>query len=200
MVVMTPVKRQARAERTRAALLSAARAVFEERGFLDTKISEICERAGVAYGSFYTHFADKDAVFAELIDEMLAGLLAVMRAEPLNGGGPAARIARANRAYLRAYRDNARLMAVFEQVATFSPAMRATYLRAWGVFYDRQERAIRDWQQAGFVPDDVDPRTAAVALATMIGRTAYTWYVLDRPHDDGDVEQLTRLYCRAIGM
>jgi hypothetical protein len=34
----------------------------------------------------------------------------------------------------------------------------------------------------------------------MIGRTAYTWFVLGRPHDDGDVEQLTRLYCRAIGI
>lgn len=200
MAAMTPVKRQARAERTRAALLTAAREVFEERGFLDAKISEICERAGVAYGSFYTHFADKDAIFAELIDKMLAGLLAVMRAEPLNGDGPAARIASANRAYLRAYRENARLMAVFEQVATFSPAMRETYLRAWGVFYDRQERAIREWQRAGVVLGDVDPRTAAVALATMIGRTAYTWYVLGRPHDDGDVEQLTRLYCRAIGL
>ncbi len=197
---MTPVKRQARAERTRAALLSGARAVFEERGFLDAKISEICDRAGVAYGSFYTHFADKDAIFAELIDSMLRGLLAVMRAEPLHGDGPEARIARANRAYLRAYRDNARLMAVFEQVATFSPAMRETYLRAWGVFYDRQERAIRGWQEAGLVPADVDPRTAAVALATMIGRTAYTWFVLGQPHDDGDVEQLTRLYRRAIGL
>jgi AcrR family transcriptional regulator len=197
---VTQVKRQARAERTRSALLRGARAVFEERGFLDAKISEICDRAGVAYGSFYTHFADKDAVFAELVEEMLRGLLSVMRAEPLDGDGPAARVARANRAYLRAYRDNARLMAVFEQVATFSPAMRETYTRAWGVFYDRQERAIRGWQEAGLVPADVDPRTAAVALATMIGRTAYTWFVLGRPHDDGDVEQLTRLYCRAIGI
>jgi hypothetical protein len=131
---------------------------------------------------------------------VLGALLAVMRAEPLHGDGPAARIARANRAYLRAYRENAGLMAVFEQVATFSPAMRETYSRAWGVFYDRQERAIRGWQRAGLVPHDVDPRTAAVALATMIGRTAYTWFVLGRPHDDGDVEQLTRLYCRAIGI
>jgi AcrR family transcriptional regulator len=199
-VAVTEVKRQARAERTRAALLRGAREVFEERGFLDAKISEICDRAGVAYGSFYTHFADKDAVFAELIDAMLRGLLTVMRAEALNGDGPEARIARANRAYLRAYQKSARLMAVFEQVATFSPAMRETYLRAWGVFYDRQERAIRGWQEAGLVPADIDPRTAAVALATMIGRTAYTWFVLGRPHEDGDVEQLTRLYCRAIGI
>lgn len=197
---MTKVRRQARAERTRAALLHGAREVFEERGFLDARISEICDRAGVAYGSFYTHFADKDAAFAELIEEMLNALLSAMRAEPLHGDGPAARIARANRAYLRAYRENARLMAVFEQVATFSPAMRETYLRTWGVFHDRQERAIRDWQAAGLVPGDVDPRTAAVALAAMIGRTAYTWYVLGLPHSDGDVERLNRLYCRAIGI
>jgi hypothetical protein len=131
---------------------------------------------------------------------MLRRLLKVMRDEPLQGDGPAARIARANRAYLRAYRENARLMAVFEQVATFTPAMRETYLRAWGVFYDRQERAIRGWQDAGLIPADIEPRTAAVALGTMIGRTAYTWFVLGLPYDDGDVEQLTRLYCRAIGI
>jgi AcrR family transcriptional regulator len=194
------VRRQARAERTRAALLDGARKVFEERGFLDARISEICDRAGVAYGSFYTHFADKEAIFAELIDEMLDRLLAVMRAETPRGEGAAASVARANRAYLRAYRDHARLMAVFEQVATFSPAMRRTYLRAWGVFYDRQEHAIRGWQEAGLVPDDVEPRQAAVALATMIGRTAYTWFVLGQPHGDGDIDQLTRLYCRAIGI
>ncbi len=199
-MAVPPVKRQARAERTRAALLRGAREVFEERGFLDAKISEICERAGVAYGSFYTHFADKDAVFAELIDQMLGSLLDVMRAEPLHGEGPEARIASANRAYLRAYQRYAGLMAVFEQVATFSPSMRETYSRAWGVFYDRQERAIRGWQRSGLVPDDVDPRTAAVALATMIGRTAYTWFVLGHPHQDHDFEQLNRLYCRAIGL
>jgi AcrR family transcriptional regulator len=197
---VTQVKRQARAERTRAALLRGAREVFEERGFLDARISEICDRAGVAYGSFYTHFADKDTVFAEIVQELLRTLLTVMRAEPAHGDGPAALISRANRAYLRVYRENARLMAVFEQVATFSPAMRETYLRTWGVFYDRQERAIRDWQAAGLVPSDVDPRTAAVALATMIGRTAYAWFVLGRPYRDGDVDQLNRLYCRAIGI
>jgi AcrR family transcriptional regulator len=197
---VTQVKRQARAERTRAALLRGAREVFEERGFLDARISEICDRAGVAYGSFYTHFAEKDAVFAELIDELVRTLLSVMRAEPPQGEGPAASIARANRAYLRTYRENARLMGVFEQVATFSPATRETYLRTWGVFYDRQERAIREWQAAGFVPGDVDPRTAAVALATMVGRTAYTWYVLGQPHSGDDVAQLNRLYCRSIGI
>src|SRR3954453_12013121 len=90
--------RQARAERTRAAILDGARQVFEDRGFLDARISEICDRAGVAYGSFYTHFADKEAIFAELIDEMLNRLLAVMRAEPPRGEGPVASVARANRA------------------------------------------------------------------------------------------------------
>jgi AcrR family transcriptional regulator len=171
---VTQVKRQARAERTRAALLRGAREVFEEHGFLDAKISEICDRAGVAYGSFYTHFADKDAIFAELIDEMLRGLLDVMRAEPLHGDGPEARIAGANRAYLRAYRRNARLMAVFEQVATFSPGMRETYLRAWGVFYDRQERAIRGWQEAGLVPADVDARTPPTPGSCSAGRMRTT--------------------------
>ena len=131
---------------------------------------------------------------------MLRGLLTVMRAEALNGDGPEARIARANRAYLRAYQKSARLMAVFEQVATFSPAMRETYLRAWGVFYDRQERAIRGWQEAGLVPADIDPRTAAVASPPSSGAPRTPGSGSGGPTEDGDVEQLTRLYCRAIGI
>ncbi len=193
--------RQPRAQRTRAALLRCARAVFEERGFVDARVSEICDRAGVAHGSFYTHFSDKEAVFAELVDTGLGEVLSAIAAEPRRGDAPADRIERANRAYLRAYRRNAALMAVLEQVATISPRMLDTYLRSWGAFYDRLEAAIDQWQRAGLVPGDVLPRYAAVALATLVGRTAYTWMVLGEPYDeDTAVDQLTRLYCRAIGI
>lgn len=45
-------------ERT-AGILEAARAVFAERGFSDTVMSEIAERAGVVEGSIYRYFRNK---------------------------------------------------------------------------------------------------------------------------------------------
>lgn len=56
-----------RGQHTRQLILSAAEEVFGERGYDQAAISEITRRAGVAQGTFYVHFADKKAVFVELV-------------------------------------------------------------------------------------------------------------------------------------
>ena len=63
---------QERAHRTRAALLEAAEREFGERGYEKTTAKSVAERAGVATGSFYQYFADKDAALRELARARLA--------------------------------------------------------------------------------------------------------------------------------
>src|SRR5450432_2663739 len=60
----------------RNAILDAAEAVFAERGFHGARIQDIAERARIAVGTVYNHFADKDEVLSALLDERIAGLLA----------------------------------------------------------------------------------------------------------------------------
>jgi len=57
---------QERAVRTRAALVEAARGEVSARGYAATTARSIAEAAGVATGSFYQYFADKDAILREL--------------------------------------------------------------------------------------------------------------------------------------
>jgi AcrR family transcriptional regulator len=59
--------RKTRADETGRRIFAAARALFEERGYVDTTIDAIAQRAGVAKGTFFVHYATKDAVVTELV-------------------------------------------------------------------------------------------------------------------------------------
>ncbi|MRH87886.1 TetR family transcriptional regulator [Nocardia sp. SYP-A9097] len=63
-----------RSRRTRRLLREAFVALILERGYSAVRVEEITERADLGRATFYTHFADKDAlldsVVSELIDEM----------------------------------------------------------------------------------------------------------------------------------
>lgn len=64
--------RTERGRRTLRALLDAAAVEFGEKGFHDTGITHITQRAGVALGSFYTYFDSKEEVFRALVRDMSA--------------------------------------------------------------------------------------------------------------------------------
>jgi AcrR family transcriptional regulator len=192
----------ARGARTRAALVKAARSLFERNGYLETNVGDIARRAGVAHGTFYTYFNSKEEIFSEVVEALQADLARIASDEPnLEDGSIAARIERANRGYIRAYETNARMIAVLEQVATFNPRL-AQMRRAVRKFWNqRSSEAIRRWQERGIVDKAIDPDYAASALGAMIDRSAYVWIVLGEPYEfETAVVQLTRLYCNALGV
>lgn len=66
--VTQPVTR--RGQVTREKLLAAAEDAIGERGYDQTSIADITQRAGVAQGTFYIYFADKKAILVELVREL----------------------------------------------------------------------------------------------------------------------------------
>jgi AcrR family transcriptional regulator len=65
-----------RAER----LVTAAEQLFGERSYQRTTVAEICARAGIATGSFYTHFTSKREIFAAVVRTINADVRAAMSA------------------------------------------------------------------------------------------------------------------------
>lgn len=61
----------------RAALIDAALALFGEQGFDRTSIEQIAAAAGVARGTFYLYFEDKEAVFDAVVDGFFQPLLRI---------------------------------------------------------------------------------------------------------------------------
>ena len=64
--------RTARGERTLRKILDSAQEEFGQRGFAETSIVGITQRAGVALGTFYTYFDSKEAVFQAVVRDMSA--------------------------------------------------------------------------------------------------------------------------------
>src|SRR4051795_6862190 len=53
-------------QRTRTALLEAARALIRERGYDQTTIEEVAKRAGMTTGAIYGNFKNRDELFIAL--------------------------------------------------------------------------------------------------------------------------------------
>ena len=59
---MSDLKTKPRMAPARQKLLDAALAVIREKGYVATTVDELCDRAGVAKGSFFHHFNGKEAL------------------------------------------------------------------------------------------------------------------------------------------
>jgi len=179
--------------------VTAARTVFERDGYLNTRLTDITAEANVATGSFYTYFASKEEIFAAVLAEVQEEMLHPHVREMTDSDDPIALIEAGNRAYLLAYRRNAKLMRLLEQVANIDDEVRELRRRRGEAFAERNARTIRDLQARGLADPDVDPLLAASALSAMVGRMAYSTYVIG---DDWGLEELvatlTRLWANAL--
>ena len=193
---------RADAARNRRALLAAARRVFERDGFVTARITDIADEAGLAHGSFYSHFRSKEDALAAVLGEVEEEMLHPGPSLAGTGTDPVAVIHAANVAYLEAYHRNARLMALLEQVATVDERFRELRLERSAAFLARNARAIRHLQRAGLADPALDPELASLALSTMVSRSAYVAFALG--HQPASVEQLaatlTHLWANALGL
>ena len=196
-----------RGRRMRARLLTAAREVFERDGFLDARVTDISAAAGVAHGSFYTYFGSKTEVFRALLattmDELYASLGAG-RDETAADHAPAdpvERIDRANRRFVAMYRENTALMALFEQVTTFDPEVRAVRQAARERMVGRVRHSIERLQADGLVAADLDAAYSAHALVAMVNGLVHYWLVLGGDFESERlVQAMTRLWAQSLGL
>lgn len=82
-------------------LLVVARDVFAERGFHATSMDDVAEAAGVTKPVLYQHFANKRALYIELLDDVAARLLAEITEATARAGRPREQVEYGFAAYFR---------------------------------------------------------------------------------------------------
>ena len=96
-----PPARTGRAARTRESLIRAGRELFAERPVDAVAIDDIVQAAQVAKGSFYNHFADREALVGAVTAEIRSGIERAVDAANAGVEDPARRMARATCVYIR---------------------------------------------------------------------------------------------------
>lgn len=194
--------RSRRGAESRARLVEAARAVFEEKGFHETRVADISERAGLSHGSFYHYFDSKEDIFREVaaaIDNALsAGMELIL--EKSSAATPRERLAAAIRVHFEAYRKEAKIMSVIEQVSRHDEQIHALWTQLHRQHSKDVADSIEQLQRRGLADPTLDPAIAAAALGDMTWRFAEQLLVQGHPACDFDtgVEQVTKLFINAL--
>ncbi len=191
----------ARGRRTRDAVVRAAREVFEQRGYSDTRMSDVTDAAGVSHGTVYTYFASKEELLAEVCDDLAREVFAAVRVPDDLRADPVTRIHEGNRRYLQAYARNARMLEVVEQAATSNERFRRLVDGLRAGFVQKAQASLRHFQDDGLADPALDPEIAGPALVGMVESFARRWHAQPQPPDaDLVVDTLTTLWARAIGL
>jgi AcrR family transcriptional regulator len=172
-----------RGQARRRQLLDAARRVFERIGFTEARVADIAQEAGVSHGTFYTYFDTKEAAFVEVAREVIGAMHEDMAGTiPTSGLGD--RIHDAIDRFLHAYRPNAAIIALMEQLALESDEMRDLRLELRGTFVLRTRRGIERMQADGSARADLDVEYTAEALGAMLEYTCHLGYSLGREFEE----------------
>jgi AcrR family transcriptional regulator len=164
--------RRTQAERsaaTRGALLKAARELFARDGYAATGREAIVERAGVTRGAMYHHFADKEALFRAVFEELEAEVMATVAeaamADPALAEDPLGQLRVGSLAYLDHALDSAvQRICLLDAPAVLSPAARQEVLDAYAVGLMREvlEAAV---DAGALAPQPLDPLTHVLLAA-----------------------------------
>lgn len=189
-----------RGHRTRSTLLTAARTVFEHKGYFDTSVADIVREAECSHGTFYSYFTSKQAIFREVYEGVDAEIRhAVVKGLDDLHGETHLNLDRAHRRWLSVYRRNAVMIAYNEQASMVDEELHKSRLAARRFHVDRVASTIVRWQERGLADASIDPATAAGALVSMNSNFAYWWIVGGDTYDESAASAiLTTLWINAL--
>ncbi len=180
-------------------ILDAAIRVFARQGFHATRVSDIADEAGVAYGLVYHYFKSKDEVLNELFSERWSLLLAAIEEADREGGSPREKLGAVAAFIVDSYRHDPELMKVIiVEVTRAANSFGRTHLPEIRRAYDSIAKIVADGQEAGVFRRDIDPTFASMSFYGAIEQLLSGWIFEVIPASDTDFQQAKELVVATI--
>jgi len=183
----------------RRAILDAAIRVFARQGYHSTRVADIADEAGVAYGLVYHYFRSKEAVMTELFTERWSLLLAASDALYEQDIPAREKLAGIARFIIDSYRHDPELMKVIiVEVTRAANSFGQTHLTEIRRAYESIAKIVADGQEAGEFRGDVPPIFASMAFYGAIEQLLSGWIFDVVPSSDAGFEEAKDLLVTTI--
>jgi TetR/AcrR family fatty acid metabolism transcriptional regulator len=180
-------------------ILDAAVRVFARQGFHATRVSDIADEAGVAYGLVYHYFSSKDEVLNELFTERWSLLLVAIEEADRTDAGPREKLGAVATFIFDSYRHDPELMKVIiVEVTRAANSFGQTHLEQIRRAYESIAKIVADGQADGAFRGDVAPMFASLAFYGAIEQLLSGWIFGTIPASDTDFDQARDLLVTTI--
>jgi len=158
--------RQASKLETRNSLLAVALELFVENGFEATGTNEIAQKAGVAVGSIYVHFGDKEGLLSAILENLADSIyVRVKEVYDKHPSAPPEDLARMHIEQLIQYTEENQKIAPF--VLDYVLSSHPVGVKIIDFIVKQIEENIHKGQEVGIYRADIQPLLAARAEAHM---------------------------------
>ena len=184
----------------RDAILRAAIDVFAERGYFNAQVADVARAAGVAAGTVYLYFKNKDDLLVSIFDRSMRDGLTHSRAQVADLRDPRERLLRLARGHLARLGQDRNLAVVFQvelrQSTKFMERFSSTLLRDYlGLIRE----AIADGQREGLFRTDIRPTVAAKMLFGALDEMATNWILSRRRYSlENDADAVVDLFINGV--
>jgi TetR/AcrR family fatty acid metabolism transcriptional regulator len=180
-------------------ILDAAICVFARQGFHATRVSDIADEAGVAYGLVYHYFKSKEEVLNELFSERWSLLLAAIEEADGSVATPRSKLEAVAGFIVDSYRHNPELMKVIiVEVTRAANSFGRTHLPEIRRAYESIARIVAEGQESGAFRRDIEPAFASMAFYGAIEQLLSGWIFDLIPSSETDFAQAKTLVVATI--
>lgn len=165
-------------------ILQAAIRVFARSGFFNSKVSDVAKRAGVADGTIYLYFRNKDDLLISLFDQIMREFIARATQVLATMDDPVEKLRRLALLHLEGLGRNRELAIVFQIELRHSSKFMARFSRTrLADYFELIRSVVREGQRRGRFRKTVNEKIVTKCFFGALDEMATNWILSERRYD-----------------
>ena len=157
-------------------ILDAAVRVFAQYGFYNSKVSQVAKEAGVADGTIYLYFKNKEDILIQLFGDVMDEILHRQELAIAGIEDPVEKLSTFARIHFDSVAESRALAEVITvELRQSSKFMRDTDMKPFGRYLGTIAKVVEDGQALGVFSGRINSRVAARAIFGAIDELALEW-------------------------